>query len=106
MISNMYLIICTGYKIFYFNPFILIDYPISIYTISLELSILYFKGLLVNISINDVFTSCRLFLFLANSAGRCKIPPCAAFHFGIHSLPKYLFTCIHKYKKGYNIQLL
>ena len=36
---------------FYFNPFIVIDYPIRIDTISLEFPILYFKGLLVNISI-------------------------------------------------------
>ena len=36
------------------------DYPILIDTISLELSILYFKGLLVKLSINYLFLSLKI----------------------------------------------
>ena len=36
---------------------------------------------------------------LANSADPDEMPPYAAFHLGLHGLPKYLFLCI-KTEKG------
>ena len=62
------------------------------YTISMDLSILYFKGLLVKISINDIFLSLKIVCILANSADSDEMPPYVAFHQGLHCLPKYLLT--------------
>ena len=55
--------------------------------ISMELSILYFKGLPVKISI-----TLKIVFILANSADPIEMPPYAAFHLGFHCLPKYLFV--------------
>ena len=66
-----------GKTCYYLTLFILMDYSILIDTISKELSILYFKGLLVNF-FNDVFLSMKIYK--------------AAFHLGLHCLPKYLFS--------------
>ena len=69
--------------------FILTDYPIHIDTISMELSIFYSKGLPVKISIKrciSVNEDCVL--ILANSADPDEMPPNAAFHLGLHCLPK------------------
>ena len=52
------------------------DFPIHIDTISVELSIVYFKGSHVE----------------ANSADPDEMQHYAAFHLGLHCLPKYLFT--------------
>ena len=71
-----------------------IDYPIHIDTISMELSILYFKGLQVKISINDAFLSLRIVFILANRADHDEIWLLVAFHLGLYCLPKYLFTVI------------
>ena len=69
--------------------FILIDFPTHIDTISMGFSILYFKGLHVKnfefqyISVpEDIFT-------LANSADLDEMLHYAAFHLGLHCLPKY-----------------
>ena len=73
---------------------ILMDYPIHIDTISMELSILYFKGLPVKMSItwcNSVHEDCVF--ILANSADPDEMLPNAAFHLGLHCFPKYRFTC-------------
>ena len=72
----------------------MIDYPIHIHTMSLKLFIVYFKGLLVNISINYVFLHLKIVLFLANSADSYEMPPYATFHLGLHCLQKYLFEGI------------
>ena len=49
------------------------DYPIHIDTICMELSILYFKGLQVKLSINDVLLSLTIVFILANSASLMKL---------------------------------
>ena len=51
------------------------DYPIHIDTISMEWSILYFKGFSVNVYKNDVFTSLKIVFILANSADPDEMPP-------------------------------
>ena len=56
------------------------DYPILLDTLTVELSILYFKEVPVKISINYVFQSLKLTLILANSADPDEMPPYAAFH--------------------------
>ena len=69
------------------------DYPIHIDTISMELSVLYFKVLLVKISIKwciSVPEDC-LYFILANNADPDEMPPYAAFHLSLHFLSKYLF---------------
>ena len=67
----------------------LVDYPIHIDTISMELSILYFEGLLVKISIKfDIFLSLKIVFILANSADPDEMLPYAAFHLGLHCLLK------------------
>ena len=74
--------------------FILMHYPIRIDTISMSLSILYFKGFSVQISINGVFLSLKIVFILANSADPDEMLPYAAFHLGIHCLRKYMFIDI------------
>ena len=71
--------------------FILMDYPIHIDTISMELSISYFKGFSVKISINGVLLSLKIVFILAYSADPDEMLPYVAFHLGIHCLHKYLF---------------
>ena len=67
-----------GKTCYYLTLFILMDYSILIDTISKELSILYFKGLLVKSSLDDVFLSMKIYK--------------AAFHLCFHCLLKYLFS--------------
>ena len=66
------------------------DYPIHIDTISMELSILFFRG--SKFLLNDVFLSLKIDFAFANSADLDEMLPYAAFHLGLHYLPKYLFT--------------
>ena len=61
----------------------------------MELSILYFKGSPVKIS---VFLSVKIAFILANSAYTDEMPPYAAFHLGHHCLLKYLFAIIQNAK--------
>ena len=74
------------------------EYPIHINTISMGLSILYFKGLPVKASIYKMMYYCprRLFLSLKieNSADPDEMLPYVAFHLGLHCLPKYPFISI------------
>ena len=58
------------------------DYPIHIDTLSMELSILNFKRLSVKIKK-------KMMHFLSDPD---EMWPYAAFHLGLHCLPKYLFT--------------
>ena len=44
---------------------------------------------------NDVFMSLKIVYILANSADPDKMLPYAAFHLGLHCLPKYLFSHPH-----------
>ena len=65
------------------------DYPIHIYTISMELSILCFRGLVVKISIKfDIFLSLKIVFILANIADPDEMLPYAAFCLGLHCLLK------------------
>ena len=47
---------------------------------------------------NDMFLSFKIFFILANSADSDEMPPYAAFHLGLHCLPKYLLTGIQNEK--------
>ena len=61
------------------------DYPIHIDTISMELSILYLKGLPVKFLQNDVFLSLKNVFVVANRADPDEML------LGLHRLPKLLF---------------
>ena len=75
------------------------DYPNHIDTIRMELCILYLKGLLVKISIRWCISFADIFFYHRNNADSDEMPPNAAFHLGLHCLPKYLFAGIQS-KKG------
>ena len=65
----------------------------------MEESILYFKKLSVKTSIKrciSVPEDC--FFILANSEDPNEMPHDAAFHLGLHCLPKYMFTSIRNDK--------
>ena len=71
-----------------------LDYPIHIDTICIELSILYFKGLPLKISIKWCISvsedSFFIFVYIfANSADPDEVPPYEAFHLGLYCLPIY-----------------
>ena len=60
----------------------------------------YFKGSQVRIFLNyDIFLSRKVVLILANSAGPDEMQHYAAFHLGLHCLPKYPFRGF-QYTKG------
>ena len=63
------------------------------------LSIVYFKGSLENFRKHYIFLSVKIVLILTNSADPDKMHHQAAFHFGLHCLPKCLFRGF-KYAKG------
>ena len=65
---------------------IMMDFPIHIDTISIGLSIVYFKGSQVEFS-----PSLKVVLILAKSADPNEMQHYAAFHLGRHCLPKYPF---------------
>ena len=74
--------------------------PIYIDTISMGLSILYFKGSQVEFFLNySVFLSLKVVLILANSVDPDEMQHYAAFHLGLHCLPKYPFRGF-QYTKG------
>ena len=68
--------------------------------ISIEVSILYFKRLSVKISTKfyDIFLSHKIVFILANCADPDEMPHNAAFHLGLHCLPKYLLSSIQNEK--------
>ena len=76
------------------------DYAIHIDTIRIELSILYFKGLLGKFSIKLCIICPEGCFILANSADPDEMAPFVAFHLGLHCLPKYMYTymCIQNEK--------
>ena len=68
----------------------------------MELSILYFKVLQVEISIKWCISVLKIVFILTNSADPDEMPPYAAFHLGLHCLPfKYWFTVIQNEKGKY-----
>ena len=68
------------------------DFPIQINTIRMGLSIIYSRGLQVNKSSNYVLQDLKIVFIRANSAGPDEMPQNAAFHLGLHFLPKYPFS--------------
>ena len=77
----------------------LMDFPIHIDTISFGLPIAQYEGHRWYFTNYDVFTSLKVVLVLANGADPDEMQHCAAFHLGLHCLPKYLFRCF-QYTKG------
>ena len=68
------------------------DFPIHIDTTSMGVPIVYFKGSQAKYYLNfDVFLSLKVFLILANRIDPDEMQHYAAFHLGLHCLPKYLF---------------
>ena len=61
------------------------DFPIHINTISMDLSILYFKG--TQVKITNFNTFLYLKIILANSADSDEMPHYMVFHLGLHRLP-------------------
>ena len=79
---------------------ILMDFPIHIDAIGLGLPILYFKGPQVEVSELLFFLSLKVdVLILANSADSGEMQHYAAFHLGLHCLPKYPFRDL-QFRKG------
>ena len=75
------------------------DFPKHIDTISLGLPIVYYKGLPVEFQNNDIFLSLKIVLILANSEDPYGMLHFAAFHLGLHCLPRYTFRGF-RYIKG------
>ena len=48
----------------------------------------------------DLFMSLKIVFILTNSADSAEFSPYATSHLELHSLPKYIFTCIQN-EKGY-----
>ena len=71
------------------------DFPIHIDTVSMKLSILYFKGSSVTIYKMILYLSLDSVFILYD-----EMAPYAAFHLGLHCLPKYLFSGIQN-ENGY-----
>ena len=53
----------------------------------------------------NIFLFLKIVYILANSADPDEMPHNAAFHLGLHCLPKYLFICIQN-EKGHIIGLI
>ena len=66
---------------------ILMDFPIHIDTISMELPILYFYGSQVEVYKLPL----KVVLILANCTDPDEMQHYAAFHLGLHCFPKYLY---------------
>ena len=63
----------------------------------MDLPILYFKRLPVKISVKRCISVPESYI-QENSADPDEMCPYAAFHLGLHCLPKYLFTSIQNEK--------
>ena len=71
--------------------FILVDFPIHIDSISIDLSILYLWGSKIEILHFNIFLSMKIYFILANSADPDKMSYYVAFHMGHYCLQKYGF---------------
>ena len=68
------------------------NFPIQINANRIGLSIIYFKWVIGrNFKKNYLLKSLNIVCILANSAGPDEMPRFAAFHLGLHCLPKYPF---------------
>ena len=74
------------------------ELPIKFDTVKSGWSIVYIEGSQVIISKNIEFLSLKIDFVLANSADPDEMPHYAAFHLGLHCLPKYMFLgfLVHK----------
>ena len=63
----------------------------------MDSSICYIKGLQVEI-LKVCYVSLPLFFIVAYSTDPDEMSHCAAFHLGLHCLPKYLFAGIQNEK--------
>ena len=77
---------------------VLMDFPIQIDTISMGLPIMYFKGSQIEFSKLECFSVPECCFNLANSADPDEMQHCAAFHQGLHCLPKNPFRDIWSLK--------
>ena len=77
----------------FINPFYM-DFPIHIDTISMGLPIMYIKGQRQSFLNYDVFLSLKVVLILAKCEDPDEMQHNAAFHLGLHSLPKDPFRGI------------
>ena len=75
------------------------DFPVHIDTVSMGLPIMYFKRSQVEFLIYDVFLSLKVVFILVNSSDPDEMQHYAAFHLGLHCLPKYPFRGF-QYTKG------
>ena len=67
------------------------EFSIKLHTIKSGWSNVYFEGTKVIISKNILFLSLKIDFVTANSADLDEMPLHAAFHLGLHCLPKYPF---------------
>ena len=67
------------------------EFPIKFDTVKSGWSIIYIEGSQVIILKNFVFLFLKTHFVLANSAGPNEMLHDAAFHQGLHCLPKYMF---------------
>ena len=65
-----------------------------------------FRNTLLNKVLNEVFLYLKIVFILANSDDLNEMPPYAAFHVGLHCLPKYLFTGLIHNLKGQCINIV
>ena len=77
------------------------DFPIYIDTISMGLPIVYFRGSQVEFFFSYLVcvpADCFFLISLVNCADADEMPHPAAFHLGLHCMPKYLFIGIQNEK--------
>ena len=75
------------------------EFSIKQHTIKSECSIVYMEGSQVIISKNIVFLTRKINFVLENSSDSDEMQHHAAFHLGLHCLPKYSFSGF-QYTKG------
>ena len=68
------------------------DFTRRIDTISMDWSIVYFKGSQAEISTINIFLFLKIVFILENGADSGEMPPYATYRLSIHYLQKYLFT--------------
>ena len=68
------------------------ELPIKFDTVKSGWPIVYIEGSQAIISKNVIFLSLKIDFILANSADPDEMSPYAAFHLGLHGLPKYLMV--------------
>ena len=75
--------------------YLLIDSSFWFDTINLEWFIVYIEGLHVIFCKQIVILSLKIIFVLANSVDPNEMPHNAAFHLGLHCMPKHIFRRSH-----------